>query len=149
MSRKAARELALHMIFEMDFTHEECTKLIEGRMNTDSFESLKSEDVLYESMPAEEQMAYINDLVSGVQEKMEELDSYIEKYSVGWKVGRISKIAISVMRLSMYEILYMPDVPDGASINEAVEFVKRYDSKESASFVNGILGTFVRTEKSE
>ena len=147
MSRKAARELALHMIFEMDFTHEECAQLIENRMNAESFDSLKSEDSLYESMPEKEQMAYINDLVAGVQAKMEELDEYITKYSVGWKVGRISKIAVSIMRLSMYEILYMPDIPDGASINEAVEFTKRYDCQESAAFVNGILGNFVRSEK--
>ena len=83
----------------------------------------------------------------GVHEKTDELDAYIAKYAVGWKVDRISKIAVSILRLSMYEILYMPDVPDGASINEAVEFTKRYDSKESSVFVNGILGNFVRTEK--
>lgn len=148
MSRKAARELALHMIFEMDFTHEECTKLISERMNAESFASLKTEDVLYESLPAQEQMNYINDLVKGVHEKTVELDAYIAKYAVGWKVERISKIAVSILRLSMYEILYMPDIPDGASINEAVEFTKRYDSKESSVFVNGILGNFVRTEKS-
>ena len=147
MSRKAARELALHMIFELDFTHEECEKLIKERLTPESFESLKQEDALYESMPGKEQLSYIDNLVCGVSNKLEELDSYISKYSVGWKVGRISKIAISVMRLSMYEIKYMPDIPDSASINEAVEFTKRYDSKESASFVNGILGTFVRSEK--
>ena len=79
MSRKAARELALHMIFEMDFTHEECEKLIADRMNAESFASLKTEDTLYESMPAKEQMTYINDLVQGVSEKMTELDDYIAK----------------------------------------------------------------------
>ena len=147
MSRKAARELALHMIFEMDFTHQESAQLLADRMRSESFESLKSEDALYEEMPEEEQMTYIRDLVMGVYDKMEQLDSYIAKYAVGWKIGRISKITISIMRLSMYEILYMPDVPDKASINEAVEFAKRYDSKESASFVNGILGAFVRNEK--
>ncbi len=135
------------MVFEMEFTHEECTKLIAERMTPESFESLKTEDALYKAMPAPEQLSYINDIVLGVGDKMTELDEYIAKYAVGWKVGRISKIAISVMRLSMYEILYMPDVPDSASINEAVEFTKRYDSKESASFVNGILGSFVRAEK--
>ncbi len=147
MSRKAAREIALHMVFELEFTHEECTKLIAERMQPASFESLKTEDSLYKSMPAPEQMTYINDVVKGVNDKIVELDEYIAKYAVGWKVGRISKIAVSILRLSMYEILYMSDVPDSASINEAVEFAKRYDSKESASFVNGILGSFVRAEK--
>ena len=79
MSRKAARELALHMIFEMDFTHEECAQLIENRMNAESFDSLKSEDSLYESMPAKEQMTYINDLVAGVQAKMEELHTTMDQ----------------------------------------------------------------------
>ncbi|MCX7615706.1 MAG: transcription antitermination protein NusB, partial [Clostridiales bacterium] len=72
---------------------------------------------------------------------------YIEKYTKGWNCNRISRISTSIMRISMYEMLYMPDIPDSASINEAVELAKEYDSPEAATFINGVLGTFYREER--
>ena len=75
-----------------------------------------------------------------------ELDGYISKYAVGWSFSRISRMAAAVMRVAMYEILYMPEVPAGAAINEAVEGAKRYETPETAAFINGILGSFVRGE---
>ena len=146
MSRKTARELALHIIFEMDFTGESCDTLLEKQLDADHFTDLAGEDRLYQTFPDERDAAYIRRVASGVGSHLAELDTYIERYSVGWKFGRISRIVACIMRLSMYEILYMPDVPDSVSINEAVELAKRYDTPEAASFINGILGTFVRKE---
>ena len=76
----------------------------------------------------------------------EELDGYISKYAIGWSFSRISRMTAAVMRVAMYEILYMPDIPAAAAINEAVELARRYDAPEAASFANGILGAFVRGE---
>ena len=146
MSRKAAREIALHMIFEMGFTGEDGLELLKSRLKPENFTSLGEEDHLYTQFPPDAQLSYIKEIVQGVSQHMLELDSYIEKYAVGWKFGRISRMAASIMRLSMYEILYMTDIPNSASINEAVEFAKSYDSAESAAFINGILGSFVRKE---
>lgn len=149
MSRKTARELALHLIFEMDFTGESCDSLLRKRLDSENFSAFAGEDPLYQSFPDERDAEYIRRVTSGVSQHLVELDTYIERYSVGWKFGRISRIVACMMRLSMYEILYMPDVPDSVSINEAVELAKRYDTPEAASFINGILGTFVRKEVSE
>ena len=73
----------------------------------------------------------------GVADHAPELDGYIAKYAKGWNFARIPLVASAIMRVAMYEILYMPDIPHGASINEAVKFI------------NGILGTFVRRETAE
>ena len=77
------------------------------------------------------------------------LDGYIEKYSKGWKFSRIPLVASAIMRVAMYEILYMQDIPNGAAINEAVEIAKKYETPEIVKFINGILGSFVRQEISE
>lgn len=137
------------MIFEMDFTGEPCGPLLSKRLNPDCFSGFAGEDKLYQQLPDERDAAYIRRLTTGVSQHLSELDTYIERYSVGWKFGRISRIVTCIMRLSMFEILYLPDVPNSVSINEAVELAKRYDTPEAASFINGILGTFVRKEVSE
>ena len=77
------------------------------------------------------------------------LDAYIEKYAKGWRFERISLVASAIMRLAMYEIMYMPDIPHGVAINEAVELTRKYDEPETAKFVNGILGSFLRQEIKE
>lgn len=137
------------MIFEMDFTGEDAASLVEKRLEPGSFAGLSGEDKLYTALPDERDEAYIRRVTTGVGRHLVELDTYIERYSVGWKFGRISRIVACIMRLSMFEILYMSDVPASVSINEAVELAKRYDTPEAASFINGILGTFVRKEVTE
>ena len=73
----------------------------------------------------------------------------IERYAVGWKFGRIPRVATAIMRVAMFEILYLPEVPNGAAINEAVEIAKHYEDDKVVSFINGILGSFVRGECGE
>ena len=81
-----------------------------------------------------------------VNEHSTELDGYIQKYSNGWKPERISKTARAALRCALCEILYMDDAPERAAINEAVELAKSYDDAETVSFVNGVLGGFMRGE---
>ena len=97
-------------------------------------------------MPNAKQEAYIRRLVSGVAEHAAELDGDIEKYARGWRFERISLVASAIMRVAMYEMLYMADIPAGVAINEAVEIAKSYESPEVVKFINGILGSFARGE---
>ena len=75
-----------------------------------------------------------------------ELDQYIAQYAKNWKFARIPLPAAAIMRVAMYEILYRPDIPAAASINDAVEIAKKYEDEKIVSFINGILGAFVRAE---
>jgi transcription antitermination factor NusB len=96
--------------------------------------------------PDEAQKEYITRLVRGVGDHSAELDGYIAKYARGWSFSRISRTAVAIMKTAMYEILYMPDIPDSAAINEAVELAKKYEEDETVPFVNGVLGSFLRNE---
>lgn len=146
MTRNTAREIAIHLSYEMNFTDRSIDSLLDQRLTPDSFASLAGEDALYQEVPNAKQMDYIRRLVCGVSEHAAELDSYISKYAVGWSFSRIPLVASAIMRVAMYEILYMPDIPNGASINEAVEIAKKYETEDTVKFINGILGSFVRHE---
>jgi len=96
--------------------------------------------VLEETPFNEKDRAYVIEVIDGVHKNLEFIDDIIRRYSKGWKLNRISKVDLSVLRLSIYEILFRDDIPLNVSINEAVELAKKYSSKEAGSFVNGILG---------
>ena len=144
MNRREARELVLHLIFAGEYTGNRGAQLLED-VNEENFQSLESEYDLYKKMPSENQQEYIQRAVTGVMEHLYELDDYIEKYSKGWNIARISRISKCILRLCMYEVLYM-EIPVGASVNEALELAKQYDSEEAAGFINGIMGAFVEKE---
>ena len=144
MSRKMARELVLHMLFTNDFVNEDAEKVLESSLGH-NFDLFSDEYELYQQAPAEAQDGYIHAAFTGIMEHMPELNNYIEQYSVGWSVSRMSRLTRCILRLCMYEMLYM-DIPVGASINEGVELAKKYDSDEAAAFINGVLGAFVAKE---
>ncbi len=128
MTRKQAREEAFILIFEKQFNDSSVEELLE--LATEVRE-LKPDD-------------YIKDVFCGVFDNIAEIDSIISDTAVGWRIERISKIALSVLRLAIYEIKYVDSIPESVSINEAVELCKKYATKEDASFVNGILSTVVK-----
>lgn len=148
MLRTAAREIAVHISFLTGINPLGIDELLETMFEEEYYKTLKEEDPVYSEYPNKKQLEYIKRLAHGVSEHAAELDSYIEKYAKNWNVGRISRIAVAIMRIAMFEILYMPDVPDAASINEAVELAKKYEETETVSFINGILGSFIRGEAS-
>ena len=125
MTRKMAREEAFILIFEKVFTKE----------STEDILALANES--RDLVPDD----YIKTVFSGVYDNVEELDSIISSTAVGWKIERISKTALCVLRLALFEIKFMDDIPVSVSINEAVEICKTYATTEDASFVNGILST--------
>ena len=146
MTRSNAREIAVHFIYELSFGNESAEELLEGQLTRQRFSELAGELPLYAQFPNEKQERYIRELVQGVYSHGPELDDYIGRYAVGWSFARIPRMAAAIMRTAMYEVLYMPDIPNAAAINEAVEIAKSYEPVEVVSFLNGILGSFVRAE---
>lgn len=146
MTRTAAREIAVHFAFELGFSDQNASTLLEQELTPERFAELAETEPLYAEFPDEKQLNYIRRLVSGIGDHEYELDGYIEKYAIGWKFHRIPRIATAIMRVAMYEAMYMPEIPTSAAINEAVELVKGYEDQKMVSFVNGILGTFVKEE---
>ena len=149
MVRNTAREIAIHLSYELSFTDKQIDALLDERLQKESFAILAEEDDLYRETPNAKQEEYIRHLVKGVNEHAAELDGYIAKYAKGWSFARIPLVASAIMRVAMYEILYMPEIPNGAAINEAVEIAKKYETPETVKFMNGILGSFVRQEIGE
>ena len=145
MTRANARELAVHLIYGRDFTGEEPEQVVSTRLDKDYYSKLSLENEVYAERPSRAQMSYIDKVVSGVANRAEELNETIQKFSIGWDVTRISRLARCVMQLAIFEILYVEDVPTGVAISEAVRLVKKYDGNDTGSFVNGILGSFARS----
>jgi len=146
MRRTTAREIAVRLTFSLAENPSEPSELLSVFFDEDYYASLNDEDEKYTDYPDKAQLDYITRLVTGIFEHAAELDGYIEKYSVGWKFGRISRTAAAIMKTAMYEVLYMPDVPDRSAINEAVELAKHYEPPETVSYINGVLGSFSRAE---
>ena len=126
-------------------TSEDPEVILSDMFENDHYVTLGEEDELFSEKPGK-QLGYISEVVRGVGLHNAELDEYIERYSEKWDFDRISRTALAIMKTAMYEVLYMPDVPNGVSINEAVELAKKYEEPEVVPFVNGILGAFVKGE---
>ncbi len=134
MTRSEEREQAFILIFEKAF-------------NPD----VPEDDLIGYAVEAQlmEPTVFSSFLFKQVYEKLQEIDSVIETYAIGWKKERISKVALSVLRLAICEILFVDSIPSSVSANEAVELAKKYATAEDASFINGILGSFIRGRKQE
>ena len=131
LSRHKARMQAFYIVFEHCFHDAPLPQLMEAA------------SIARELEPDE----FVEELAGGVLDKIEELDEIIDRYSVDWKSSRISRVSLSILRISLYELKYMREsVPVGVSINEAVAMAKKFATEEDASFTNGILGSFVRAE---
>lgn len=149
MTRADARELAVHLIYGRDFTGEEPEQVVALRLNKEYYAKLSAENEVYADRPSRKQLMYIDSVVAGVANREEELNQQIQNYSIGWNVSRISRLTRAVLQLALYEILYVEDVPAGVAVAEAVRLAKKYDGDDTGSFVNGILGSFVRSLQEE
>ena len=143
MSRKAAREVAVHIVYDYGFNNDIGMESLQYFFSEEFAKSV-SDDIEIYSMVSDKQHEYISSIVNGVAEKRKEIDELIKKYSVGWNLNRISRIAMAIMRVAIYESRYVEDVSEKIAINEAVEIAKKYDTAETVSFINGILGSVVR-----
>ena len=149
MTRGNARELAVHLIYAREFTGDEPQMVIAARLEKEYYGKLSEESPVYEDRPSRAQRAYIDSVVMGVANRVDELNETIGELSVDWDISRISRLARTVMQLAIFEIQYVDDVPTGVAIAEAVRIAKLYDGDEAGAFVNGILGTYARNLPAE
>ena len=136
MSRRLAREAAMCLLFERDMT---------GEAGEDTLREM--EDVLHTAQIEAQHESYINKILALYDENHEQLDSIIERYCRSWKLDRLPRVDISILRLAMIELLYLKDeVPKKVAINEAVELAKKFSHEKAPKFINGVLGAFVADE---
>ena len=128
ISRKEARRLLFALLFETEFKSEETPEAIYNSALEDR------------NIPEDE---YIKSVFFGICQKSAELDAIISKYAKGWRADRLSKVSRTVIRLSVYEILYA-DIPANVSVSEAVDIAKKYGEDKARAFVNGVLASVVK-----
>lgn len=130
MTRREAREEALILVFEKEFNSDSLEDIIETAKEVRDIE------------PDE----YILSVFHGVFDNLEAIDGIISKYSVGWSIKRITKIALAILRLAIYEIKFLDAIPVSVSINEAVELAKKYSTKEDSAYINGVLSSVLKED---
>ena len=135
MKRRDAREQAFVLLFEQSLNHDSIEQIIEtaelcgeGTYMVDDFA---------------ERMALC------AEKNQEQLDTIVEENIRGWKMNRLSKVSLAILRLALSEMLYEEEIPVSVSINEAVELAKKYGGKEDAPFVNGVLGAVSKKMQKE
>jgi len=128
MGRRLAREYTMKLLYQMEMQKEE---LNEGFV----------EDFIQEHVAEKCDNEYIKEVSLGVWENIEKIDSLINTYSSGWNVTRMSKVDLSVLRLSIFELMFKKDIPSGVAINEAVELSKNYSSDDAPAFVNSLVNS--------
>ncbi len=128
MNRYKQREQALLLTFESMFTDDRAENICE--LYEENFDELGD---------------YSKSLFEGILDNSEMLDGKIEEFASGWRLARIPRINIAILRVAIYEIMFVEDVPASVAVNEAVELAKKYSGTEDASFINGILGSVVRS----
>lgn len=131
MGRKYARESTMKLLYQMevnaDFT-QDATQIF--------FESYTFDDG---------EKLYIEKAIETIIENLEDIDFHIQNNIEGWEIHRLARVDLSILRIAIYEILFREDIPVQVSINEAIEISKKYSTDESARFINGVLGGFVRS----
>ena len=147
MTRDTAREMAVQIVFGLTHGVSDTSSFLDDFFSDEHFPSMAQESDLFSEKPEGEALSYIRQVVFGVDGHRDEIDGYIQRYSSSaWDINRISGTALAVLRVAVFEILYLDDVPAPAAINSAVEIDKGYDEPETVAFVNGVLGGFVRGE---
>ena len=126
MTRREAREQALSMIFEMNFNDNSVDEMVDNAL------IFRDESVDEYAVQIAQRLHWEDNL------------SAVEQYSKKWKANRLPKVSLAILMLAITEIAYVKDAPVGAVINEAVELAKKYAGPEDASYINGVLGGYVR-----
>lgn len=130
MKRKETREEVVKIAYSMDVN-----KDFNKNIWMEYIEHFELEDM---------DIDYLNKTIADMIDHMEEIDRYVTDNSKGWKINRIAKVDLAVLRIALSEILYNETIPESVSINEAVEISKKFSNEDSHKFINGILGTVVR-----
>ena len=128
MTRREQREQVFMMLFRVEFHNP-----------AELPEQVALFAELDRPMCSEKENAYIEGKYHDIVEHLEEIDTFINEVSEGWKTGRMGKVDLTILRLAVYEMKYEEDVPVKVAINEAVELAKKYGTDDSSAFVNGVL----------
>ncbi len=136
-NRHLARTVAMQSLFEWDFNN-----------NTENLKELVTHN-LEQYAPGLEENAFVYELVQGVVDNITEIDEIIVKTAPEWPLNQITVVDRNVLRLGIYELQFLKDVPPKVAINEAVEIAKTFGGENSGKFVNGVLGTLYKDSPSE
>ncbi|HCJ4450248.1 TPA: transcription antitermination factor NusB [Listeria innocua] len=128
MKRREAREKALQALFQIELNEMSLDQAIKNIME-------------------DEQDDYMEQLVEGVMANKAEIDAIIELNLDNWRIDRLNKVDLSLLRLSVYEIKYLDDVPNRVSLNESIEIAKIYSDEKSSKFINGVLANIAPEDK--
>ncbi|MBC1521089.1 transcription antitermination factor NusB [Listeria aquatica] len=127
MKRREARERALQALFQMELNEMTAEQAIENVMD-------------------EEEEAYVEKLVFGVTEHKQALDEKITAHLDNWKLDRLNKVDLSILRVGAFEMLFLDDVPDRVSLNESIEIAKVYSDEKASKFINGVLANIAKND---
>ena len=130
MDRTSARAAAMKLLYEWE-------------MGGDGGEETRVG--MLEIKPGENETDYMEKLVEGVQKNVREIDALVEQYAVDWKLERIMRVDLTILRLAVYELKYTDMVP-AVAVNEALELARSFSTPEAVSFVNGVLGSLLRNK---
>ena len=124
MTRREAREVIFELLFESEFRKDET-----------------AEEIFYSSVENREieEDELVKRAYFAIAAKCDEIDARIGEHANGWKTHRLTNVSRSVLRLAVYEIKYVEDIPVKIAVNEAVEIAKKYDDEKAFSFINGVL----------
>jgi N utilization substance protein B len=131
-NRRIAREMALKILFQVDLVH---CNVNEASSYTFQIEDIRKPDDDFNAITS-----FCLELVKGVLPNLSEIDALIEKHANNWTLDRMANIDRNILRIAIYEIVFVDNIPKSVSINEAVELAKKYSTENSFGFVNGVLG---------
>jgi transcription antitermination protein NusB len=132
MNRRKSREIATRLIFEMSINKESYVDIVDNfRENTEE----KIEDIDFE---------YVIRVLKGVSENEVQINETISKYLVKWKLERLPKMNLAILKMAAYEILFDEDIPNKVTVNEAIELAKKYGDDNAPSFINGVLNNLIK-----
>ena len=132
MKRKELREAAVKLFYEMDIQKTFEHKFYKNFLTENELIALKDN--------------YLKEVFDSFLLNRDNIDDIIQKSSTSWDIKRIAKVDLSILRVAITEILYLSDIPDKVSINEAIDLAKKYGDENSYKFVNGLLGKIVKNE---
>lgn len=142
LTRRELREKALQSLFQLSANKDLSKEIAMQKALINNNDG--SEEVEEIAIPA-----YLDQVVSGVIEHQQVIDSKIEEHLTNWSINRLAKTDLLVMRIAVYEMLFVEDVPNKVALNEALEVIKLYSDEKSRKFVNGILSNMVNEEKED
>ncbi|MCR1934190.1 transcription antitermination factor NusB [Clostridium tepidum] len=143
MNRRKSREVAMKLLFQTTLNGENLEEALEILRDVrDSNEDIKEKD--YESIDLKDvDINYVKRIIKGIENNREKIDEKIKGNLKNWKIERLSKVDLSILRLCTYELNFEEDIPSKVSINEAIELAKKYSGEKSATFINGVLGKMI------